>query len=326
MRLFITRPIPLLYQQKLAKHYQVGLNKTKRILKKRELQKKIQSADALLCMIDDVIDKATIKTAKRLQVIANLNKDINNINMDFATSRNVLVLHTPLPEIAEAVAEHALALLLILVKKILPAHQFVKNKKYLGWGSQLFLNDKLQGKTLGIIGLGDIGNAFAQKASCLGLKIIYFDQETKGFAKKIGWEKVSLKNLLQKSDVVSVHLPLNKKTKYFLGSREFALMKEGSFFINTSRSKIVDDKALASACRKKKIAGAALDVWEKEPYLSKYLSSLPHVIFTPHMGSATKEARGKMLQTLVDDLIRFVQRKTPVNVANPQVLKLQKLI
>ena len=310
---FVTREIPQSGITLLKKKCDVVVSKKKDVLTKAELLRGAKGKDGLLCLLTDVIDASFLKKNKQLKVVANYAVGYDNIDVATATKLNIPVSNTP-GVLTDAVAEHTCALIISLARRIVEADDFTKRKKYKGWAPLLFLGAGLKGKTLGIIGSGRIGTAVAEKMyKGFGVQVVYTDIAKNSFIEKQAKaKKVSLPTLLSRADIVSVHVPLLPSTKHLLSRKQFSAMKKSALLVNTSRGPVVDEKALVTALRKKEITGAALDVFEKEPNLTPGLSSLSQVIVTPHIASATIEAREAMSVIAAKNILAaFASKKMP---------------
>lgn len=315
-RVFVTRPIveegiELLKQKGL----QVDINSEDRVLSKEELKKAISGYDALLCLLTDHIDGEVLDAAgSQLKILANYAVGFDNIDVEAAKQRNVMVTNTP-GVLTEAVAEHAIALLVSVAKHIVEADRFTREGKYKQWDPKGFLGPELKGKTLGVLGLGRIGSRVAEIANKgFGMKIFYFDvKQNSDFEKQFDAQYAQTEEILKKSDFVSIHVPLIPATKHLVGKNQLAMMKKEAILINTSRGPVVDEKALIEALKSHKIAGAGLDVFENEPALTPGLVNLPNVVITPHTASATNEARAAMSKMAAENIIAALEGQTPPN-------------
>lgn len=325
MRIFITRTIPEtgLKLLKAAKH-SFEIYPEDKAIPRSELLKRVKGVDALLSLLTDKIDDEVMAAAgPGLQVIANYAVGFDNIDLAAAKRRGIIVTNTPAPEVSESVAEHTILLMLGLAHRLVESDAYARAKKYHGWSPSLLVGTDLSGKTLGVIGTGRIGKSTARRAVYgLNMKCLYTDhRRQEDMEKDLGAEPASLEHLLQESDVVSLHVPLTPDTRHLISVAEFALMKKTAFLVNTARGPIVDEKALLRALRTKRIAGAALDVFECEPEIDCDLSdklelkSFPNVIMTPHTGSATIEARGAMSKLAAENILAVLAGKPALNPA-----------
>ena len=325
---FITRTIPEQGITLLKKYCTIRVYPKDAIIPRRELLKGVRGCDALLCLLTDRIDKEVIDANPKLKIISNYAIGFNNIDVKYATEKGIAVTNTPGKAIFDAVAEHTFALMLALAKRIHEADHFTKRGKYQGWSPTLLIGTQLAGKTLGIVGLGKIGTDVAGKAvQGLGMNVVYHDvRRSVEFEKKYHARYCSLHDLLRKSDVVTLHVPLLPSTRHLIGAKELCLMKNTAFLINTARGGIVDEKALVRAIQRKEIAGCALDVFEcetdtdhhvhKELQLKRY----DNVILTPHIASATQEARAEMSKDAAENILAVLKGKKPKYLVNPEVI------
>lgn len=320
---YVTRKIPDAGIKKLksTKGLTVKINPNDRVLTPDELKKAVKGIDAILSLLTDKIDGSVMDAAgPQLKIVANYAVGFDNIKLEDAKNRHVVVTNTPGPLITESVAEHTFALMLALAHRIVESDRFTREGKYKGWGPMLLLGTLLTGKTFGIIGTGRIGAAAARRAKGIGMNVIYSDPKRQSdLEKEIGAQYRTMEQLLKGADVVSLHVPFLPSTKYLIDTAEFALMKRGALLINTARGPVVREKALLRALRTKRIGGAALDVFECEPAIDCDLAdrlelrAMDNVIMTPHTASATIEARGEMSELAADNIIAVFQGKTPPN-------------
>lgn len=322
-KVFITRPIPDQGIKMLKdKKYTVSIYPRDEIIPRAELLKCVKGVDALLPILTDRVDAEVLEAAGlQLKIVANYAIGTDNIDLGACKKRGVMVTNAPGPEIVQSVAEHTFALILALAHRIVESDKFTRVGKYKGWGPQLLLGMDVYGKTLGIVGLGRIGFAVAERAvKGFGMKVVYNDPKPNpDFEKKYGARYADLPTLLKESDFVSLHVPLLPTTRHLISKKQLARMKSTAFLINTSRGPIVDEKALLQALQNKKIAGAGLDVFECEPSIDCDISDhlelkkFDNVILTPHTASATVEARQAMSRTAATNIIAALSEKTPPN-------------
>ena len=276
---------------------------------------KAKGAHALLSQLKDQIDgKMMDAIGSQLKVIANYAVGYNNIDLKAAAERNIIVTNTP-GVLTEAVAEHTVGLILALTKRIVEADRFTRAMKYQGFDSDLLVGTEIHGKMLGIVGHGRIGcrvGEVLQKA--FGMKVLYYDVKRDMEAElKCGIAYASLGELLSQADVVSIHVPLLSSTHHLISEKELQQMKPTSFLINSSRGSIVDEQALVKALQAKHIQGAALDVFEEEPKITSGLTELENVVLTPHIASATKEAREAMAVLASQNIVAVLSGNPPLN-------------
>lgn len=315
--IYITRKIPeaglkLLKEKGIT--FDIGKFKippTKKQLLK-ELKKK--PYDGVISFLTDIIDKEVFDSCPTAKVYANFSVGYNNIDIEEANKRNILVSNTPGTS-ATAVAEHTVALMIALTTRIVEGDEFIRRGKYKGWDPDLFVGTDLKGKTIGLIGAGQIGTEVAKILHYgFGSKIIYSDIN----------QSVELDNIdetirrqtpevLREADIVSLHVPLLPSTHHLINKESLATMKKTAFLINTSRGAVVDEKALVYALEKDIIRGAALDVFEFEPKLSKGLTKLPDIILTPHIASARQSARDMMAEIVAKNIIEVFENGKVIN-------------
>lgn len=315
-KIFVTRKIPdsginLLRDKK----YDIAVNSFDRTLTSREIIKYAKGADALLCLLTDKIGGEVMDgIGTQLKIISNYAVGIDNIDMEAAKTRGIMVSNTP-GVLTEAVAEHTIALLFAVAKRIAEADRFARAGKFKGWAPMMFLGSNIAGKVLGIIGLGRIGGEVAKRMrDGFGVKIIYYDQtRNKEMEEALGIEYFDLETLLKMADFVSIHVPLLPTTKHLISEKELKSMKPSAYLINTSRGPVIDEKALVKALKNKTIRGAALDVFEFEPKFSPGLAKLNNAVLTPHIASATEETRGKMSELAAQNIIDALSGKKPKN-------------
>ena len=321
MKIYITRKIPEIGIKMLKdKGYEVDISQKDRVLSKKELIKylKIKPYDAVLCLLTDKIDGDVFDAAPNAKIFANYAAGFDNIDMETAKKRNIMVTNTP-GVLSEAVAEHAVALMLAIGRRIVESDKFIRAGKYKGWAPMLFLGDGIFGKTVGIIGLGRIGTKTAHIVSQgFGAKIIYYDiRKNEEFEKEFPHGSIEFKpnidEVLKEADFVSIHLPLTEQTKHIINKEKLAMMKPSAYLVNTSRGLIIDEAALAEALKNKIIKGVALDVFENEPKISKGLFKMDNVVLTPHTASATEETRSKMAEIAAQNIIEALEGRTPPN-------------
>jgi len=269
--------------------------------------RKAKNADALFSLVIDKVDVKLMEASPQLKVVSNMAVGLDNIDQEAAKQRGIAVKNTP-DVLTESVAEHAVLLILGIARKVSQADMFVRKGKFKGWDPQLFLGTELKGKTLGLVGHGRIGCRTAEiMQKGFGMRVIYYDAlRDQVREEQCGITYASLEQLLKEADVVSLHVPLLPTTKHLIGDKELGLMKPTSYIVNTARGAVIDEKALVKALNEKRITGAALDVFEEEPKLASGLAKLENVLLTPHIASATNEARERMAvlaaQNIIDTL------------------------
>lgn len=322
MKILITRKIPHSGIKKLQDFSdQIFINQKDRNLTYRELCEKSSEVDAILTMLANNIDRKFIESCNNLKIIANYAVGYNNIDITAATENNIIVTNTP-GVLTETTADLAWALIMAVMRRIVESDEYTRAGRFKGWAPELFCGTDIYGKTLGIVGCGRIGQATARRAAGFNMPILYYNRSKKEkFEEQTKAKKLGLEELLKRSDIVSLHLPLTDQTESLIDEQELDLMKETAFLINTARGPVVNESALVQALNSGSIAGAGLDVFEKEPQVHPGLVELTNVVLTPHIGSATTSTRAQMAQMAADNIIEALSGNKPANVVNPDVLK-----
>lgn len=317
-KIFITRKIPDIGIKLLKeKGYNLKIYSQLKPIPQGELLRSVRGVDALCSLLTDKIDAKVMDAAgPQLKIIANFAVGFDNIDLKEAEKRKIFVTNTP-GVLTEAVAEHTIALIFAVAKRLVEADKFVRAKKYKGWDPNLFLNQDLWNKTLGIIGLGRIGKWVGEVAfEGISMKILYYDViRDEEFEMKTDAEFKPFKEVLKEADIITIHVPLLPSTHHLISEKEFKLMKKTAIFINTSRGPVVDEKALIKALKNKWIYGAGIDVYEHEPKLTPGLIDLDNVVLTPHTASATVKARNKMAELVANNIIAALEGRVPPNIA-----------
>jgi glyoxylate reductase len=324
-KVFLTRLIPdegIFLLKKAG--FSLDVYEKDQIIPRGELLKRVVGCDALLSLLTDKIDEDVMKAAgPNLKVIANYAVGFDNVDVAAAQKRTIIVTNAPAPEVSITVAEHTMALLMGLARRLVEADRFARAKKYKGWSPTLLLGSDLRAKTIGIIGMGHIGREVAKRAvHGFGMRCVYtstrHDEEVEHICHATF---LSLERLLETADFITLHLPLSPHTRHLISTAEFSLMKKSAFLINTARGPIIDEEALLRALATKRIAGAALDVFENEPEVDfdlqgkHALKSFENVILTPHIASASIEARQAMSRLAAENIVSVLRGKGPLNPA-----------
>jgi glyoxylate reductase len=318
LKIFVTQLIPQAGLEILQQAYpEYRINSEERVLTRRELLEKVRGADALLTLLTDRIDADILDAAgPQLKIVANMAVGYDNIDLKAATLRGVMVTNTP-GVLTDATADHAWALLFAIARRIPESERYLRAGKFKSWGPLLFLGGDVTGCTLGIIGAGRIGYAMAMKSRGFNMNVLYTSKSANTkLENEIGARRVSLEDLLRQSDFVSLHAPLLPETTHMIDTEALRLMKRTAYLINTGRGPLIDEAALAEALKKGEIAGAALDVYEKEPEIHPELLKLENVILTPHIASATISSRSKMSTMAAENLIEGLAGRKPPNLLN----------
>jgi len=319
MKVIVTRKIPRLGIDMLENAgFEVIGNDSERLLSKEQMKEFVKGADAILCLLLDKIDEEVMAAAgEQLKILSNYGVGFDNIDLEAAKKRNILVANTPSNLSGEAVAEFTVGLIFALLKRIVEGDEFARKGNFGGWKPEIFLGQNLEGKTLGIVGLGGIGCLVAKMAHAFGLRVIYTKRNRDcEMEKKYKLEYMSMDNLLREADIVSLHVPLTKETRHLINDEKISLMKNGAYLINTSRGGIVDEAALVEALKKGKLAGAAIDTHEYEPEVNPELCGMPNVVLTPHIASSVKEVRDDMARLAAKNIIEVLKGNLPSNLVS----------
>jgi glyoxylate reductase len=273
-----------------------------------ELRARVAGKDALVCLLTDQIDRSVIDAAPTLKIIANVAVGDNNVDVAWARSRGIVVTSTP-DVLTESVADFTWALILAITRRLSEGERLLRRGEWKGWALDFMLGSELRGKQLGLVGLGRIARAVAERAPAFGVRVAYASRRQPESANA---EPMSLDRLLITSDVVSLHVPLTPETRHLIDRRAFSRMKRSAYLINTSRGPVVDEAALAWALEQHLIAGAALDVYENEPAIHPGLMGLENVLLVPHLGSGTTETRTAMADLAVENVLAVLAGRAPL--------------
>ncbi len=320
-KVFVTRKIPEIGIKMLRdRGYVVNVYPKDKVPTQKEITKflKREEYGAVLTLLTDKIDARVFDAAPSVKIFANYATGFDNFDLAEAKKRNIVMTNAPGDRTVEAVAEHTIALMLALAARIVEADEFVRRKKYKGWAPMNFIGTDVLGKTLGLVGAGRIGERVAYYAKGLGMKVLYYDvARNQRIETECGATYcVTPEDVLRQADVVSLHVPLLDSTRHLINDERLRLMKPTSLLVNTSRGPVVDEKALENALKRGIISAAGLDVFEFEPVISSGLRKLQNVILTPHIASASVEARDQMAVMAAQNIIDFFDGKTPANVVN----------
>ena len=317
MKVLVTRKIPEKGLDMLRARYDTVINPEDRVMTKEEILAEIGDADALLCLLTDRIDAEVIDAAPGLKVISNYAVGYNNIDFQHAAEKGIAVTNTP-GVLTETTADLAWALLMAAARRIPESDAFMRQGKFRGWAPMLMLGSDIHGKTIGIVGMGDIGTAVARRAKGFGMRVLYHNRNRRpGAEKEIGAEYVPLKTLMKESDYISLHVPLTPETRNMLDRDMLELMKPSAYLINTARGEVIDEKHLIEMLRSGRIRGAALDVFQGEPLnVNPELYGLDNVVLAPHIGSASLETRTEMAVMAAQAVIDVLEGRRPKNLVN----------
>lgn len=324
-RIFVSRVIPDEGLGLLRKEFgdsSVVVAPHDRVIRRDELISGVRGADALLAILTDPIDGEVMDAAgPQLKIVANYAVGYNNIDVAAATERRIPVTNTP-GVLTETTADLAWAILMATARRLGEGERLLRAGKWAGWGPMLLLGVDIYGKTLGIFGMGRIGQAVARRARGFDMRVIYTDVNRLApeVEKDLHVAYVDKPTLLAESDFISIHCPLLPETIHAFGAAEFKAMKKSAILVNTARGPIVDEEALADALTSGEIRAAGLDVFEEEPQIFPGLLDCENAVLIPHLGSATKETRGKMAEIAAMNIIARLNGRRPPNCVNPEVL------
>lgn len=323
-QVYITQPVAESAVERLRAVADVTLNPDPlHLVTKAELSEAARTADVLFCLLHDRVDRDVIAAGGRLKAIASMTVTPADIDVAEATARGIPVTVVPGSLLDDATADLAWALLLAAARRVAEGDRLIRSGIVPGSQSRYLEGGQVTGKTLGIVGMGGVGRAAARRARGFSMRVLYHDPRRLAAAEEheLGLLWVPFERLLAESDFVSIHARLTPETRHLIGARELALMKPSAYLVNTARGPIVDEQALVAALREGRIAGAGLDVYENEPHIPPALCSLPNVVMTPHTGSATRETRERMANTVVDNILAVLEGRRPPNCYNPEIYK-----
>lgn len=313
-RVLITQHIPEEGIRLLENQFDLVYHDVRMPLPPDFLLKSCEDAVGVLCLLSDQISENFISRLPNLKVISNYAVGINNIDLAAAKSRRITVCNTP-DVLTQATADLALALLLATARQLIPADRYCRKREFKGWASDLFAGFGFQGKQCGIIGMGKIGTAFAERVKALGMRVVYHNRKLMEIT-DLSFSYSSLEDLIQNSDVISLHTPLTPETRHILSRDRLVKMKAGSILINTGRGELIDEQALVDVLKSGHLFGAGLDVFEKEPLIHPDLLTLDNVVLAPHIGSATRETRKEMAILAASAIIKVMNGDSPGNRVN----------
>ncbi|AOT73200.1 D-glycerate dehydrogenase [Geosporobacter ferrireducens] len=305
----------------LASFFIVKSNPSEDLESKEEFLRNIEGITALVTDSRVKVDEEVMNAAgPQLRVISNYAAGFNNIDVAAATKKGIAVTNTP-GAVNNATADIAWALMFGIARRVAEGDRLIRTGEPWNWSPSFFLGRDFTGKTLGIIGAGRIGMSMAKRACGFDMEIIYADgRVNEQLEKELGAKRVDLETLLKEADYISIHTPLTPETRHLISEKEFAMMKPTSILINTSRGPVVDEQALVEALKTRTIWGAGLDVFENEPYVNQELFKLDNVVMTPHIGTATPDARRDMAIMAAQNILDIMEGKTPVGIVNREVL------
>jgi glyoxylate reductase len=317
---FATHPLFQTPRERLAERFDVEYWTEPERPPRAEVLRRVAQKDALICLLTEKIDNELLTAAPRLRMAANVAVGFDNIDVDACTRRKVAVSNTP-GVLDETTADFAWTLLLAVARRLLEGDALARSGHWKGWNLDQLCGADVWGKTLGILGFGRIGRAVARRARGFGMRIIYNDavRAPAQTEQELAAAFLDRDQVLAEADFLTLHVPLLLETRGMIGARELARMKPTAFLINTSRGPVVQEAALVSALENAQIAGAALDVYEREPQIGHGLLR-PNVVLAPHLASASVETRTKMALIAVENVSALFEGRRPPNILNPEVL------
>ena len=299
--LYVTRLLPDPIMAAIRERYRLITEPTDQPPTPEAHADSFAQAEAVICTLADRIDAALLSNAPHLKIVANYAVGYNNIDLDAARARSIVVTNTP-DVLTDATADLTWALLLAVARRVVEGDRWLRTGTWPGWAPTQLLGYEVSGKTLGIVGMGRIGQAVARRAQGFHMPVLYASRRPVTAPTGIAWNRRSLDEVLAQADFLSLHVPLTKTTQYLISARELAMMKPTAMLLNTSRGPVIDEAALVSALQTGKIAGAGLDVYEHEPTIHPELAAMHNVVLLPHLGSATRETRIQMGQVCLDNI------------------------
>ncbi len=314
-KIVVTGKIPEVALEKLKKSHEVISWGEETPISRDEMLKRVSGANVIVSLLTEKIDEEVLTSAGNdLKAVCNVAVGYNNIDVAACKNKNVLVTNTP-GVLTDATADIAMALILMTTRRLSEGERVIRNQDPWAWGMFYMLGSSIQNQTLGIVGMGQIGIATALRAKSFGMKIIYTRRNRldEKIEKELSAQYVSLDELLQQSDIVSLHCPYSTETHHLISDAQLSKMKKTSYLINTARGPIVNEEALANALINKTIAGAGLDVYENEPKVNEKLLKLDNVVLLPHLGSATVETRTAMATTAANNALEILSGNKPLN-------------
>ena len=323
LHVVVTRRLPEVVETRMKELFDVELNEDDRPLSREELAAAMQRADVLVPTITDTIDQALLARAgERLRLIANYGAGVDHIDVHTARQRGILVTNTPGVQ-AEDTADMAMALILAVMRRIREGLDVMERGEWEGWSPTAFLGSRIAGKRLGILGMGQVGQAVARRARAFGMQIHYHNRrrvhpDIEADLEATYWE--SLDQMVARMDVISVNCPHTPATFHLMNARRLRLMKPTAVIVNTSRGEVIDENALTRMLRASEIAGAGLDVYERGTDINPRLRQLKNVVLLPHMGSATHEARREMGEKVLLNIKTFDDGHRPPDLVLPSML------
>ncbi|CAI8911362.1 MULTISPECIES: 2-hydroxyacid dehydrogenase family protein [Bacillus cereus group] len=314
-KILVAGNIPEIGLQLLQNH-EIEMYDKEELISTEELAKRVKDKDALLSLLSTKVTKEVIDAASNLKIIANYGAGYDNIAYKYAAEKGVVVTNTPKVS-TEATAELTFAILLAAARRIPEGDTLCRTVGFNGWAPLFFLGREVYGKTIGIIGLGEIGKAVAKRAKAFGMNVIYTGPNRKYETEsEIEATYVTLEELLQTADFITINCAYNPSLHHMINEEQFKMMKKTAYIINAARGPIMNELALAHALETNEIEGAALDVFEFEPKITERLKGLKNVVLTPHVGNATFETRDAMAEMAVRNILAVLEGEEPLTPVN----------
>ena len=313
---YLARRVPDAVRVELERRFDLDLNDSERPVEREELLSAVAGRAGLVTILTDRVDEELLDAAGAgLKIVANYAVGYDNVDVGAASRRGIVVSNTP-DVLTEATAELTMALVLDAVRRVTEGDRFIRRRASWIWAPTFMLGSGLRDRVLGVVGLGRIGGEVARLAEAFGMRVVYTNRSGSSNGR---WERVEFDELLARADVVTLHCPLTDETRRLIGRDELRAMRRDAFLVNTTRGAVVDEAALVEALRDREIAGAALDVFEREPEVTEGLLDLENVVLVPHLGSATRETREAMGMLCVGALEGvLLEGRCPPNAINPQ--------
>lgn len=314
LKVVVTRKLPAPVELRMKELFDAQLNETDRPLSQEELAQALETADVLVPTVTDQLDARLLARAgDQLKLIAQFGAGVDNIDVESANSRGIAVTNTP-GVLTDDTADIAMALILAVPRRLSEGRRAMEAGEFTGWTPTWMMGHRIAGKRLGIVGMGRIGQAVARRAKAFGMQIHYHNRsqvspKIEELLEATYWD--SLDQMLSRMDIVSINCPHTPATFHLMSARRLGLMKQDSYIINTARGEVIDEAALARALKNGEIAGAGLDVFEREPEVNKDLIGLPNTVLLPHMGSATLEGRVEMGEKVIINIKTFADGHLP---------------
>jgi glyoxylate reductase len=314
LRVLVTRRLPSAVVERLESHCVVDVYRGEGAIPPEELRSRLSGVHGLICLLTDRVDGAVMDASPDLRVIATVAVGFDNIDLAAAKARGITVTNTP-DVLTEATADLTWALILDVTRRVSEGDRLVRSGAWNGWALDFMLGTGLQGKQLGVVGMGRIGRAVAARAGAFGMRVAYTTPDDRPAVAGPNGEpytRLGLDQLLTTSDVVTFHVPLTPQTRHLIDRRSLLRMKRSAYIVNTSRGPVIDEEALAWALQEGLLAGAALDVYEREPAVHPGLVGLDRVVLAPHLGSASVETRTAMADLAARNVIAVLAGEPPL--------------